>query len=125
MTQPTPAPTTPTTDRTGVVIHIAEASAERHQAILRNITNLVVDLDHVTVEVVAHGPGVELLTGESGQSEAVTHVTALGVRFLACGNTLNARELSANDLLDGVLTVPSGVGHLTRRQLQRWAYLRP
>lgn len=125
MTHPTSATTAASGDRPGVVIHVAEASPERHQAILRNVANLVADLGHVPVEVVAHGPGVELLTGESGHAAALLHIIDLGVRVLACGNTLKARDMTVDDLLDGVSAIPSGVGHLARRQLEGWAYLRP
>ena len=107
------------------MVHVAEASPERHQTILRNVTNLIADLGHVPVEVVAHGPGVELLTGESGHAAAVLQIIDLGVRVLACGNTLNARDLTVDDLLDDLSAIPSGVGHLARRQLEGWAYLRP
>lgn len=111
---------------TGVVVQVAEGEAERHSAILRNVLNLTADLGAtVPVEVVAHGPGVQLLTGESGLDAEVAQVIAAGVRLVACCNTLRAQELTAEDLLPGVGTVPSGVGHLARRQLEGWAYLRP
>lgn len=110
----------------GVVVHLAEAGAERHAAILRNALNLRADLGpDVPVELVAHGPGVELLTGESGLESAVTQLVAVGARPVACLNTLASRALTPDDLLPEVGTVPSGVGHLARRQLEGWAYVRP
>jgi intracellular sulfur oxidation DsrE/DsrF family protein len=111
---------------TGVVVHLAEAGAERQSAVLRNVLNLRADLGpDVAVELVAHGPGVELLTGESGLREAVSGLGSAGVRALACRNTLAARGLTPEDLLPDVGTVGSGVGHLARRQLEGWAYVRP
>ena len=48
----------------GVVVHLAEAGAQRRSAILRTVLNLRADLGpDVPVELVAHGPGVALLTG--------------------------------------------------------------
>lgn len=107
-------------------MHLAEAGSERQSAVLRNVVNLRADLGpEVPVELVAHGPGVELLTGESGLGAEVARAQALAVRFLACRNTLDSRGLDVEDLLPEVGTTASGVGHLARRQLEGWAYLRP
>lgn len=110
----------------GVVVHLAEPGAERHAAVLRNVLHLRSDLGpDVPIELVAHGPGVELLTGESGLDDGVRSLSAAGVRAVACLNTLAARGLAPGDLLPEVGTVSSGVGHLARRQLEGWAYVRP
>ena len=110
----------------GVVVHLAEASAERHRAILQNIRNLHAALGGaVPIELVAHGPGVDLLIGASGEVRSLSEVMDLGVRVRACNNTLNARGLVGGDLVSGVGVVDSGVAQLARRQLDGWAYLRP
>lgn len=113
-------------DARGVVVHLAEEAADRHRAVLQNVRNLRVALGpDVPIELVAHGPGVDLLTGVSGERDALAEVAGLGVRAHACRNTLNARGLGDADLLPGVGVVDSGVAHLARRQLAGWAYLRP
>ena len=49
-----------------------------------------------------------------------------GVTFMACGNTLNANSLSADDLSFGVDIVPSGVAEIGRLQLEDgYAYIKP
>ena len=113
------------TDR-GVVVHVSEADPERHLAILRNVANLRADLGPgIPIELVAHGPGVELLTGESGLTQKLTELESTQVSLCACANTIKARGLAPNALLPEVKVVASGVGHLARRQLAGWAYLRP
>lgn len=110
----------------GVVVHIAESRATRQATTVRNVLNLRADLGpDVPIELVAHGAGVDLLTGESGLDEEVHTLSVAGVRALACLNTLASRGLTPDDLLPEAGTVPSGVGHLARRQLKGWAYLRP
>jgi intracellular sulfur oxidation DsrE/DsrF family protein len=111
------------TGAAGVVVHLAEGDPDRQHAVLVNVRNLGQALGHsVPVELVAHGPGVSLLTGETGLSE---DLMAGGVATLACENTMRSRELESDDLVIGVATVDSGVAHLARRQLEGWAYLRP
>lgn len=110
----------------GVVVHLVEASPERHLAVLQNVRNLRAALgDGIPVELVTHGPGVDLTVAGSAAQTGVAGVAATGVRVLACRNTLDARRVDAADLLPGVDIVDSGVAHLARRQLEGWAYLRP
>ncbi|WP_182358631.1 DsrE family protein [Tomitella gaofuii] len=110
----------------GVVVHLPEADPQRQAAVLRNTANLIRALGPDTeVEVVTHGPGVELCTGETGLAETVARLRGQGATVCACANTLTARKLSEDDLLPGVAVVDSGVAHLVRRQREGWSYLRP
>ncbi|QDQ96053.1 DsrE family protein [Tomitella fengzijianii] len=118
------SPQTPMTD--GVVVHLPESDPQRQATVLRNTTNLIRALGPGTVvEVVTHGPGVELCTGESGLADTVAALQGEGVTVCACANTLTARKLSEDDLMPGVAVVDSGVAHLVRRQREGWSYLRP
>lgn len=47
------------------------------------------------------------------------------VSVKACSNTLAMFDLDESDLVDGVETVSSGVGELTRLQNDGYAYIRP
>ncbi len=113
-----------TTD--GVVVHLPENDRGRQEAVLRNVVNLLRVLGpSTTIEVVTHGPGVTLATGETGLGPSVIEVQQLGAVVCACTNTLQSRRLTKEALLPGVTVVPSGVAHLVERQRQGWAYLRP
>lgn len=111
----------------GVVVHVNDNHEGHLTAVLQNITNLVRDLDNqAPVEVVAHGPGLDLVLTGGPHQQAVTDLTAAGgVRFVGCANSLRGRGLPVEALLPGVRVAPSGVGYLTRRQWQHWAYLHP
>lgn len=110
----------------GVVVHVPESEPGRQEAVLRNTANLLRALGPGTViEVITHGPGVELCTGESGLADTVAGLQSRGVTVCACANTLAARGLGAADLLPGTTVVDSGVAHLVRRQREGWSYLRP
>lgn len=121
------APTGPqTVAHAGVVVHLPEADPARQRAVLRNTANLIGALEPgAAVELVTHGPGVELCTGESGLADALAELQALGAVVYACANTLAARGLTAEALRPGVAVVDSGVAHLVRRQRLGWSYLRP
>lgn len=109
-----------------VVWQITEGGPEAGERLLRSLTNLLADLDGegAEVEVVAQGPGLDLLLPRTGLADQVGGLRSRGVRFLACENTLRSRQLGVDDLLPGVSSVTSAVGHLVRRQSQGWSYLR-
>lgn len=109
----------------GVVVHLAEGAPDRHRAVLQNVRNLMRALTGVPVELVTHGPGVDLALGVSAERNALTELMAEGLTVQACRNTLDARGLDAAELTVGVDVVDSGVAHLARRQFDGWAYLRP
>lgn len=109
----------------GVVVHLAEAAPERHRAVLQNVRNLMRALGGVPVELVTHGPGVDLAVGASAERDALTGLMADGLAVRVCRNTLDARGVDTADLTPGVDVVDSGVAHLARRQFDGWAYLRP
>lgn len=122
--RPPAGPDTAATD--GVVVHLPEADPPRQQAVLRNTANLIRALGPgAVIELVTHGPGVELCTGENGLAAVLADLQSAGAAVCACANTLAARGLTAAALLPGVTVVDSGVAHLVRRQRQGWSYLRP
>lgn len=110
----------------GVVVHLSEAGEAKHEAVARNVVNLLADLGEGTeVELVTHGPGTGLCLAGGPQAEAVGALIARGVTVAACENSLRSLGIGAQQLVGGVVTVPSGVGELVRRQRQGWAYVRP
>lgn len=111
-----------------VVFHLDEAEKAQVQLVLNNIKNLIVDVGRksVEIELVANGPGVlALLKTPNLHGEDVDRLAGLGVRFLACANSMDVRGVSEETLLDAVEVVPAGITVLVKRQAQGWAYVRP
>lgn len=98
----------------------------------RNITNYyAANGDTVTIELVAYGPGLNmLLEGRSPVSDRIETMSLEmdNLSFAACGNThRRMSEAAGGDLalLDGVAMTPSGVVRLISLQEQGYAYVRP
>lgn len=112
--------------RARVVVHLDEGEPAKHQAVVRNMGNLLEDLgEGAQVELVAHGPGVALCLADSPHTGALRALIDRGVVVAACENTLAAQGIDRSRLAEGVVTVPAGIGELVRKQLQGWAYVRP
>ena len=57
---------------------------------MNNLKNLKAGWgDSVEIEVVAHGPGVEMLmSGKTTQLEKIRQFKSMGIQFVVCENTL-------------------------------------
>lgn len=60
---------------------------------------------------------------KEGISSAL-RVALNGVRVLACSNSLASAGLAPSDVVAPAEPISSAVGHLTRRQMAGWAYVR-
>ena len=110
-----------------IVIQVSDNDPKKWQLALNNARNLQADFgaDHVKIEIVAYGPGLNMLKAESkvmgGLAGALDHNVAL----LACENTMRNTKTAKDDMYAGISYVPSGASHLVKRQREGWAYLRP
>lgn len=81
--------------------------------------------DDVAIEVVMHGPGVDMaLSKKTTQQSGIEQMKAGGVKFIVCENTLRLRKINKEDLLPGLEYVPYGQVHIITRQEKGWSYIK-
>lgn len=87
--------------------------------------------EKVEIEVVAFGPGLHMLRGDTSPvKERIKAVAAKmpSISFKACGNTkdaMNKMESKEIPLVTEAAVVASGVVRIMELQEQGWSYLRP
>lgn len=122
----TDTPTRTPQQSMSTVFHFSSGPDEQNHAVA-NVSNLLTDdsTDVENVVLVANGRGIELLTtAESRHPEDVRDLIERGVAFRACENSMSALGVEADDLIEGVETVPAGVGELTKLQARDgYAYI--
>jgi len=74
-----------------VVLQISDADPSKQTLVLNVASNLKKHYgpDVVDVEIVAFGPGLRLLMEGNANSQRIQGLTSSGVRFTACGNTID------------------------------------
>lgn len=74
-----------------VVLQISDSDPFKQTLVLNVANNLIkyYGPDKVDVEIVAFGPGLRLLFDENANKGRIQGLSANGVRFAACNNTLN------------------------------------
>lgn len=114
-----------------VVYHMSEGIPQASRAI-NNIRNHLVADPKAKIVVVTHGLGIDfLLDGATNQMDqpfagAIGDLTAKGVEFRVCNNTLVSRKIDTSKVAMEAKVVPSGVAEVARLQAREgFVYLRP
>lgn len=110
-----------------IVIQVNEDDSKKWHGILANVRNIQRDVGqkNVAIAVVAIGPGLDMLMADSLAANDVQDAITAGVEFVACENTMHARNIARADLIDGIGYAKAGYVEIVRRQQQGWSYLRP
>mgnify|MGYP003972524735 CR=1 FL=1 len=111
---------------------IVLALTTKDEAAVNNLLFNVVNIqkfygqENVEIAVVGYGAGVRsFLKAESKVAERIQSLQLYDIRFIACGNTLDAIGKERTELLDGIEHVQAGLPEIVERQLRGWIYLRP
>lgn len=118
-----------------LAVHVDQNDPQVMNIALNNVANVTKHYesvgDTVVVEVVAHGPGLNMyIPGKSPVADriSVMSLEMENLSFAACGNTKAAMSKKAGheiELMTEVTVVPSGVVRLIELQEQGYAYVRP
>jgi intracellular sulfur oxidation DsrE/DsrF family protein len=76
------------------------------------------------IEVLAYGPGIGILAKGASTASQMPDLERQGVKFVACQNAMRGAHLTQADLLPGVISVPSGVVELVRKQEAGYSYVK-
>jgi intracellular sulfur oxidation DsrE/DsrF family protein len=114
-------------DKSKMVIQVSTNDPATWNLALNNASNIQKDVgkDNVDLEIVAYGPGINMLKAESEVANRINDAVESGVQVNACQNTMRKAKLSKEDMNTKVGYVPSGVVEIMQRQQQGYAYLRP
>jgi intracellular sulfur oxidation DsrE/DsrF family protein len=86
------------------------------------------DPDKVAIEVVAFGPGIDLLRPDNGNRKLVESLVAQGVRFDVCLNTVDTIERETGhrpDIIPAATPVQVGVGQILSLTENGYTLVRP
>jgi intracellular sulfur oxidation DsrE/DsrF family protein len=110
-----------------VVIQVSESDPQNWNLALNNAQNLQQALgkDNVKVEIVAYGPGLNMLKANSKVAGRVNGALDQNVDIVACGNTMKKMKVTKDDLIGGTRIVEGGVIEISERQQQGWTYIKP
>ena len=108
-----------------IVMQFSDGDSLSQAFVTGQVKNIRTAWPNAIVEVVCHGPGLDLLiTTKSKANKAVADWSAQGVIFAACNNTMRKRNIKKEELLPDATVVPSAMIELTLKQEDGWAYVK-
>ena len=114
-----------------VAYHV-NTGVETAAGILGNVRNHLNADPSAKIVVVTHGAGIDFLLDGAKDSKGrefsgmVSDLTAKGVQFRVCNNTLTSRNIDASKVSMEAKIVPSGVSEVARLQAKEgYVYLKP
>lgn len=124
-----PLPDKPFADHR-IVLQLSDPDAKKEALVISVAYNLIkaYDPDKIAVEVVAFGPGIDLLRVENANRQRVESLIAQGVKFDVCLNTLDTIERETGKrpaIIPGAIPVQVGVGQILSLTENGFTLVRP
>jgi hypothetical protein len=113
-----------------IVLQLSDNDVRKQNLVISVANNLLkfYDPDKVAIEVVAFGPGIELLRSESPARKQIESLIAQGVRFDVCLNTVDTIERETGrrpEIMPGATPVQVGVGQILFLTENGYTLVRP
>lgn len=124
------APTVPVT-RNGIVIQVSDDNPRTWNVALNTAEQMTIELAKenikAEVEIVAFGPGINMLKFDSVVGSRLTKVARNGVALIACGNSMLNFKLPEKELYPDadIQIVLAGAVEIMKKQQAGWFHLRP
>lgn len=108
-----------------IVMQLVSGDTLVHKGLMRQLSNMLEAAPTLQMEVVCHGPGMDLLMSDrSIVADKVKQFSERGIVFLACENTMKERNLDRAKVLPEAGFVQAGIIHIVERQEQGWSYIK-
>jgi uncharacterized protein len=113
-----------------IVLQLSDNDPRKQALVISVAYNLLkaYDPDKVAIEVVAFGPGIDLLRSENTARKQVESLIAQGVRFDVCENTVDTIERETGrrpEIIPNATPVQVGVGQILFLTENGYTLVRP
>jgi intracellular sulfur oxidation DsrE/DsrF family protein len=113
----------------GVIFHIDAGDEATIKKTLNNVENLLHDPrfkgKRLRIELLANSKGFAVYVKDNGFEKRLRDLQHHGVLLSQCANTLRELHVDRDKLYNFISIVPSGMGEITIRESQGWAYIHP
>ncbi|EKS41772.1 hypothetical protein [Afipia broomeae] len=113
-----------------IALQLSDSDPKKQRLVLSVASNLqkAYGQDKIAIEVVAFGPGIDLLRDTSENRQLVDSLVTQGIRFDVCGNTLDTIEHETGQrpkINPHAIEVKVGVGQLLTLSEGGYTVIRP
>jgi intracellular sulfur oxidation DsrE/DsrF family protein len=105
--------------------HLPPPSSQRQDPLRIPAQQQELGKENVQLEIIAYGPGINMLKLESEVGGRLAEARDNGVVIIACGNTMKGQKLAPGDMHPAAKIVFAGVVEIMKRQKEGYAHIRP
>lgn len=108
-----------------VVMQFTTSDTAAHRALMNQLKNVLEGFgeENLEMEIVCHNKGMDLLMKTSPFASKVVDFQQKGIKFLACRQTMNQRNIKEEDIISCPI-IPRGLIWIIERQEEGWSYLK-
>jgi intracellular sulfur oxidation DsrE/DsrF family protein len=115
----------PASGKHRIVFQMVSKDTADHNALIRQISNILKLEPAASVEVVCHGPGIQFIQkGKSLVLDKLTDLARQKVDIVGCEFTMQQKNIQKEQLLDESRTVPGGILEIVYKQEEGWSYIK-
>jgi uncharacterized protein len=109
-----------------IVFDLTTSDTATHQRLIRWINGIVASHPDAKIEVVFYGRALDMIVKDksSVSGDVMKLGTGKKVTFAACEHAMQVFNISKNQLLDGVTTVPDALYELVTKQAEGYGYIK-
>lgn len=109
-----------------IVFDFTKSDTASFAIMVRHATNIMNMTGNAQLEVVCHGPGLDMLLKDKTtvQKEIQELQGKFNVVFAACEATMRRRGIDKSQLLPQAVTVPAAILEISTREQEGWSYVK-
>jgi len=108
-----------------IIFQLTTADTMAHKALMKQLTNIKSVSPDTKIEVVCHGPGLDLLVNtKTTVHEKIKLAKEKGVEFIACEFSMKERKVEKSAIITEAGFVPAGIIEIVIKQEEGWAYIK-
>ena len=107
-----------------VVFDVTSKDTMAYHTVVRQAGAILKGNPDAKVEIVIYGGGLDLVPKNKSVVEPAVQELAKKAAFKVCAITMQRNNLTKDQLIPGVQTVPDGIYEIITRQQQGWGYIK-
>lgn len=108
-----------------IVMQLTSADTTAHKMLMKQLQNILSVAPETKIEVVCHGPGLNMLVSENTiVSKQMEEAALKGVDFAACRFSMKERKVKEEQLIKQARIVEAGIIEIVDKQNAGWAYIK-
>ncbi|TMI92810.1 MAG: hypothetical protein E6H08_11460 [Bacteroidetes bacterium] len=108
-----------------IVFDFTKADTASFSTVVRHAKNIISMTGNAKLEIVCHGPGLDLLMNEKTTvQKEIEELNKLKVVFAACNETMKRRGIDKSQLLSQAIIVPAAILEISLKQQEGWSYIK-